>query len=464
MKTLSERIHFNKDDCVMYCVANYPAALGASIPAYIDAYRKLFNCKVGYSSHDIFWEINIAFLDRNVDIIERHFTENKEDKGLDISTSSDLFELVKLQQFCSTNVWSYSDDIAIKSPNQGELQNLKDLGSGYYFKSSYPKGSKVKVKDLLIKSPCRGLKAGSLNDEVTLVREAETGEPLSLSHLTAGVSLNSTILHKSDELQLSLPVRLHDYAKINNIFSIRNYEWHLSYAEVEYALEYIKNNLRDGIGNKKFSIHLPDYISPNELIDPNSPNEDIKNRSNAVITKVEEVAVELQQYTGSSVPVVGSFSVLNNSKESFYSSLSDMISEIYEKNNVKILPQFLPKLAWYFGGTVKLNVFCDITDINYFHRLPFGICLDTAHCIMAANFHKENYSNWIKQLLPLANHIHLSDASGVDGEGVPFGKGEIESELKLLLASQPRKVVEQWEGHLDGFNGFKQALSYLTEF
>ena len=47
----------------------------------------------------------LVFLANGAECIERHFTINKADKGLDISTSSDIEELKKLQSFCRLETW-----------------------------------------------------------------------------------------------------------------------------------------------------------------------------------------------------------------------------------------------------------------------------------------------------------------------------------------------------------------------
>jgi hypothetical protein len=124
----------------------------------------------------------------------------------------------------------------------------------------------------------------------------------------------------------------------------------------------------------------------------------------------------------------------------------------------------LPRMAWYFGGSVRLNVFCSINDIDFFKQLPFGICLDTAHCIMAANYEDQDPTNWISALLPISKHIHIADAKGVDGEGVPFGLGDLDITSIPLGDTELRKVVEQWEGHLHDFKGFKEGLSAISMF
>jgi len=459
---LSSKITFRPTDCVMYCVANYPAALGSSNPEYIEQYRKLFSCKIGYSSHDLHWEMNVAFLDRKVDIIERHFAFSKDDIGLDISTSSDIDELKKLQEFCKSSMWSKIANIKEKSANQGELQNLKDLGSGYYFKKNYTAGDIVSIKDMSIISPCRGIRAGTIQGSIFLAQDAIKGDPLSQSHIDGSTNLGNDVTAIADQLELSLPVRLHDFERIDKTFNLTNYEWHLSYVEVKTARNTISSKFQKQIKDKKFSIHLPDYISPNKLIDPLSANKRTRTSSLKIIQEVVNLASDLQDYTGHSVPIVGSFSVVNESKLSFYQNLSEMIDIVHEKNCIKLLPQFLPKVAWYFGGSVDLDVFCHIDDLISFEKLPFGICLDVAHCIMAANYFNQDHSEWINKLLPLSTHLHVSDAKGINGEGVPFGDGELNSNLNTILNFGGRKVIEQWEGHLNNYQGFKESLNYIV--
>jgi N-acetylneuraminate synthase len=407
--------------------------------------------------------MNLAFLSQNIDYIERHYTEDKEDEGLDISTSSNLQEMIKLQTFCNLDLWHKDYSIKEKIPNQGELQNMKDLGSSYYFKKNYQKGELINLSDFEVRSPCRGVKVGSFEGSIRLARDGSSGEALTFSHIKEGSSLTNNYLKHVDFLNISLPVRLHDFEHIEKTFNIKNYEWHLSYKEVPLAEEVIIKKNLNKIKDKNFSIHLPDYISSNHLIDPISANSEVKKQSIYLIDEVARLASSLQEITGNEVPIVGSFSVLNQSKENFYAQHHQVISDFSKNFNVKIMPQFLPRLAWYFGGSVKLDVFCSIEDLLYFKSLPHGICLDTAHCIMAANYEMADSHEWITSLLDITHHIHISDAIGVDGEGVKFGSGDLDSSLELLLKNDCRKVIEQWEGHLNNFEGFKESINYLIK-
>ena len=69
---------------------------------------------------------------------------------------------------------------------------------------------------------------------------------------------------------------------------------------------------------------------------------------------------------------------------------------------------------------------------------------------------------YFKDNKKIFKHIHLSDAKGIDGEGVPFGEGDIHS-LEEILNHSSVKVLEIWEGHLNGGEKFIDALEYLHE-
>jgi N-acetylneuraminate synthase len=463
LQELSAQVQFRSEDCVMYCVANYPVALGASLPSMISEYRKLFDCRIGYSSHDKEWELNVAFLFAGIDILERHLCESKDDIGLDISTSSTIDEMARLNLFCENKAWKNSADIKQKEPNQGEIQNLKDLGSGYYYDRSYSSGSAVSVGDLTIKSPCRGVRAGSVRN-FRVMQDVVAGEPVVYQNLRKSGETIKLDFGFLTENRISLPVRFHDYRKIIGKFGLKNFEFHMSYQDVT-RIESIKDELLSILNpDMEFSIHLPDYVSSNYLIDPFSSNQEIKKHSQKIISDCVEFARFFEDFTSKKCPIVGSFSVIEDrSKCDFYSAYKNLFANILEKSNISIVPQFLPRMAWYFGGSCKLNVFCSLDDLQYFQQMPSGICLDTAHCIMAANYEGQSTSIWLNTLLPIATHIHVSDAEGVDGEGVVFNQGDLGDDVYNVLAHSAAKVVEQWEGHLHNFSGFEFALKCLEE-
>lgn len=463
LESLAAGVTFKRNDCVMYCVANYPAALGATFPEMIAHYRALFPCKIGYSSHDKEWEINIAFIYAGIDLLERHLCEDKSDKGLDISTSSDFGEMTRLNMFCKNQGWRRPVDLSAKVPNQGEIQNLKDLGSGYYYNRDYNRGERVSVADLQVMSPCRGVRAGSIED-FELLQSVTRGEPVLEEDFRRNATAITLNFEALNERRISLPVRFHDFSKIVDKFALKNFEFHMSYQDVDKIIE-LEDKLRQTLSPElEFSIHLPDYVSSKALIDPFSADTAVQIQSRRIIDACVRFARFFEDFTGKKCPIVGSFSVIGSrGKEHFYGSYRDLIGEIMHRDNIAIAPQFLPRKAWYFGGSCELNAFCSLDDLEFYRQMPGGLCLDTAHCIMAANFEGASTSQWLQNLLPLATHIHISDAQGDDGEGVNFGQGDLADDVTSVLNHNAVKVVEQWEGHLHNFRGFERALAFLSE-
>ena len=98
---------------------------------------------------------------------------------------------------------------------------------------------------------------------------------------------------------------------------INTFELHLSYEEtLSIDSSYQFNE------TQKFSIHLPDYINKNQLIDPFSKLTDQKELSLKIIDRVADLAHQLQEKTGKKVPIVGSFSVIGESKSDFYQKIA----------------------------------------------------------------------------------------------------------------------------------------------
>ena len=261
---------------------------------------------------------------------------------------------------------------------------------------------------------------------------------------------------------IGLPIRFNEMLEIMNNFSLPYYEFHLSYNDV-LSINKLDNIFWQRIKDSKagFSVHLPDYISQTNLIDPlSTKNSKVYKKSHFLIKSCVDFSRKIESITNKPCPIVGSFSVIHDTKENTYIKLSDYIKK-NAKNNGGILPQFLPKRAWYFGGSVEVDLFCHVNDKKYYSYFSKGICLDTAHLVMACNSAGGDQNNWMQELLKVAGHVHIADAIGEDGEGINFGDGELKFDFLSKISKNLRLIIEQWEGHLDNFKGFKKALLYI---
>src|SRR5690606_26245331 len=98
--------------------------------------------------------------------------------------------------------------------------------------------------------------------------------------------------------KIGIPVRLHDLASIERKFPVGSYEFHLSFGEVLSGLSARSYN-RDN----NYSIHLPDYISSTQLMDPFSEDAAQVAGSLNILQRTADFAQALQDHTGRHVPI-----------------------------------------------------------------------------------------------------------------------------------------------------------------
>ena len=202
-------------------------------------------------------------------------------------------------------------------------------------------------------------------------------------------------------MKIAIPVRIHDLNEMREFIGTGCYEFHLSYDEV--LSDDIERVIEDCNDDEVYSIHLPDYIPGNRIFDPISSDEDIRKISKRVLERTENLSCNLEQKTGRIVPIVGSFSQRKKEHEDFFIELK---SEVIDCSNQSIYPQWLPVKAWYFGGTMKLDVFNSEMYIKLIEKYNLKICLDVCHVILSANSHNADYKDWLNRLIPFAGHYH----------------------------------------------------------
>jgi len=450
-------------DIVFHCISNYPIAIGNQQLSFLERLKKMTIAKTGYSSHDEDWEINLLAVTFGIEFIELHICESKNDIGLDISTSSEPSQIKKLTRILN----SYDEILKCEKriPNQGEVLNVRNLGTSLYSNVNLKKGDRLKNTHFIGKSPRIGLSYEEFNniEDKILTKDIRIGEPLLIEHFEeTKFKLSENLIKFSNDKRISLPVRLHDFKLFKDIFNFKHYEFHFSYKEIYHLAENGFSELLSIIDKSlTISIHLPDYISKDELINPFSNKSKVKDISVLIINTCSELATEIKTKTGEECIILGSFSMNQfKTKAEFYSTFKKFIQRNEYKNN-RIVAQWLPKKAWYFGGTVLVDLFCSKEDIDLCLEYDIPICLDIAHLILSANYYNENWKKWYDLLLPLCRHIHLSDAEGDDGEGVTFGQGDLHSKEEILDLDCI-KVLEIWEGHHNSGKGFKEGLRYLS--
>ena len=444
---------------VLHCVANYPTKLGNQRLNAIRQLRSSGFASVGYSSHDEDFECCFMALALGIDYLERHLTSDKRADGLDHSSSSTVVEFKAICKFASIDKSILSCESSVV--NQGERLNMQNLGCGLYLREDLEIGECVRRDQLNQKAPRLGLSLGqylSSYADKPLTRNLKAGSPLKDSDFVILKDYDVEALTEfANKTQISIPVRLHDFSEFCDLFSFVNYEFHLSYSEI---LNGDFTSCLDQInGGHRISIHLPDYLPGNNILDPISDDREIYELSHKIINMTASFVDRIFEKTGAKVPIVGSFSRLHGDKAKTLTEIHDF-TESSKTESFQILPQWLPAFAWYFGGSEKLCVFNDLQDIEFIEERNWDICLDVCHLGMAATTAGASIDEWFDRLVPHAKHIHISDFNGEDGEGCQIGDGAF-TRFGDTLSLDCAKVIEVWQGHLDYGAGFKEAIQRL---
>lgn len=444
----------------LHCISNYPLMLQNTRLGYLRHMQRKWGRAFGYSSHDDHWEVCLLAMQLGATVIERHITLDPTEEGLDHSSSSIVEDFRKICLFAG-----YQDELNTgdgpRVPNQGELLNRQNLGRSYFAARDLHPGEALEPSDLVYRSPNIGINKTDVGEYLSkeIYQGVKKGASISASVFSESLSLPEHVIAFARRVGLSLPVRLHDLQNMELLFPIGAFEFHLSYGEVLSEIDL------SGIDTaNRYSIHLPDYVNSTQLIDPFSRDNDQKNSSLDILERTVALAQSLQDITGTDVPVVGSFSVVHNDIKEFHAQYAFLLKSYLERG-VTVVPQWLPPIAWYFGGSVRLHAVNDLVDAELLLGNDLGVCLDMCHMILGRNYFNFSVDELLDTLQNQVRHVHIADAAGIDGEGLAVGEGETENLplFKRALEYDCLKVIEVWQGHFDNGAGFRKALLTMAE-
>ena len=454
---------------LLHTVSNYPTRLPNSNLGFITRLKELSQGRIGYSSHDEHWETCLVALGMGIEFLERHVTLDKDADGLDQSSSSTFDEVSTIAQHCLL-VSQKEFTNSTRQPNQGEKIGLQNLGRGLFAKRHIPRDTLATVDDFEYRSPRMGagLEVFNSGSEVRLVHDLVAGAPLSSQALGLSVQkLDSFHLDWATKNHISLPIRPQDWRDVMAEIPLRNYEFHLSFSDVAGLVEFPFDALFDASSAKaEFSVHAPDYLDAYRLLNPFSEDRETRQKSQGLLQSVGDFALELAHRQGSEVTIVSSLSQFLGSRDDFFVRVGELFGDIH-KPGVRFSLQWLPPYAWYFGGSFPLHLVNSRADLEPIRQAEIPITLDTSHLLMGANAGTYQVEEVLEALGANIAHIHVSGADGVDGEGSTFPTSALEFDvLNWILERRFRetpKVLEAWQGHLNGFAGFKEAIISIAD-
>lgn len=145
----------NRDVVLLHCVSNYPAKPDDVNLKAIATLEQVFKLPVGFSDHTMGWLIPLVAVSLGANLIEKHFTLDKELPGPDHKlslTPSEFEEMVK-----GIRIVERSLGDGVKAPSQSELKERKALRRSIAARENIPKGTIITERMLKIIRPGTGI-------------------------------------------------------------------------------------------------------------------------------------------------------------------------------------------------------------------------------------------------------------------------------------------------------------------
>lgn len=452
---------------LLHANSAYPSPFKDVNLHYMDRLAEIGDCLVGYSGHERGYAVAVAAVSRGARIIEKHLTLDRTGRGNDHKVSLEPNEFAAMAESIR-NVEAAMGSAGSRTMTQGEQLNRLSLAKSLVAAADLPAGHVLTDSDLDVRSPGRGLQPNA--------RRRVVGRRISRA-IPAGDFVYETDVSEVDgprhfhfDRPWGLPVRFHDYAELLSKSNPDFLEFHLSYRDVDMDPNAAVPEELD----MDFTVHSPDLFANDHLLDLASDDPAVRQRSIEDLQRVIDLTRALKaKFTRAKRPIVivslGGAS-LNaplplERRPRLYERCIEALAQV-DTEGVEITAQTLPPFPWHVGGQRFWNLFVEPSELAQFHRdTGIRLTFDVSHTKLATNNSGESFAEAVDVLLPITAHLHLADASGVDGEGVQVGEGDIDWRLlgKQLRSLAPgiSFIPEVWQGHVGGGRGFWTALRKL---
>ncbi|MBN2500577.1 MAG: N-acetylneuraminate synthase family protein [Anaerolineales bacterium] len=454
---------------LLQCNSTYPAPFKDINLNYLERLHEIGECPVGYSGHERGYHIAVAAVAKGAKIIEKHFTLDRTMEGNDhkVSLQPDEFKVMvegirQVEEALGTTE---------RRVSQGELMNRVTLAKSLVINRDLKKGEIIREEMIEVKSPGRGLQP---NRKPELI-----GMPAKRDYLTGDFFYPSDLNDDEEEVvprsyhlkrKWGVPVRWYDYPTILAKSNPDFLEFHLSYKDME--ADYLK--FFDEVYDLDLVVHSPDTFAGDHLLSLSHPDKEHRERSIVELQRVVDLTRSLKPYFKRAerpliITSLGGFtrdrllSVAERAER--YDRLAESLTKV-DMDGVEIIAQTLPPFPWYFGGQLYLNLFVDPDDtVEFCKAHNMRLCLDISHAKLACNHFKWSLKEYVEKVGPYSAHLHIADSSGVDGEGLQIGAGDIDfpalAEWLDNYSPDSSFIPEIWQGHENEGEGFWRALERL---
>lgn len=420
--------------------------------------------RVGYSGHERGTFIPCVAVSMGAEIIEKHITLDRLQKGPDHQASLLPHEFSQMVKDIRHTSLSLSTK---KHVNQAETLNKQILAKSTCALSDIPIGSTLS-KDLVeFRSPGKGIFPHEINKYYgrVLKNNIRSGAYISSEDFE-----NITPINKWNKFNFSkrwgVKCRFHDYLEYKHLES-PVIEFHCS--ETDLNIRFNESN-----NDSELIVHAPE-IMDRELVDICSTDSMIVERSLNIIQrsidKTLEIAKKWPKAKPKMVVHLGGMSLdllpplpMKQNEKMLSLALHNFNKLDFSPDDIDVIPENLPPRPWYLGGQWYQYAFAPPEDmIRFCEETGLKMTYDICHAKLWCSFKNTSLSEYTKKVMPYVSHMHISDATGISGEGIQIFDGEIDfiKTLKGSMAYDFSWVTEIWSGHLHNGSGSYEALQRL---
>jgi sialic acid synthase SpsE/sugar phosphate isomerase/epimerase len=422
---------------------------------------------VGYSGHERGTFIPVAAVAMGARIIEKHITFDKNKTGLDHKASmepSEWAEMVSNIRLLQTSMGTS------KAINQAELLARQSFCLSPYAARDISKGSILTEEDFILRAPGKGLFQHQLDEYLLkpVCIDIHTGVCISESHFSKATMQIADWKIAPFKKKWGVKCRFHDFLEYS-VLSSPVVEFHCSQKDIYDSISGICSE------TSQLIVHAPEIVD-RMLVDICSSDAKQMTLSLNILQDTINRTVELSKGFSGKPKLVVHFGGMQLDEavdsKTLRRKLLDRAIESFKKLNfdpdeIEILPENLPPKPWYLGGewnqygfmTVEdMMEFCDTFDL----KMTFDICHAQLYCKSCDT----SLVEYTKKVKSRVSHLHISDATGVNGEGVQMHEGDIDFEGVLceLVDVDCSWVTEIWAGHTDNGQGTYKSMTELEKY
>ena len=458
---------FNENDFFMLLAnSTYPTPYESINLEFLPTLKSIHNL-CGYSGHERGTFIPVAAASLGARIVEKHITFDRLQTGPDHKASmipDEFTEMVYALRCLDKSLGSQ------KVVNQAEKLAKEVFAKSAYVKEDLPIGHVLTEEDVYFKSPGKGIYLHEINNFYgkELKCKVEKNNFLTSDHFEEIVYVqdwNLPVFSKS----WGIKCRFHDFEEYKVVES-PVVEFHCSQKDLDV-------NFLGGSKNSQLVIHAPE-IFDRKLVDICSDDPDIVKGSIEILQKAIDKTLEIAPRFPNKRPKfvvhLGGMSLDHVVKERNTELMMERAVDNFKKLNfnpddIEILPENLPPRPWYLGGQWFQYGFMFADDmINFCNHFGFNMTYDVCHAALHCNHSNISLDQYTRKVLPLVSHFHLSDAIGIDGEGVQVGHGEVNFDSLMKEIGRSKNdfswVTEIWSGHVNHGAGCRKSMHGLKKY